>query len=49
VEVRQKLPGNSVWVFAETGGKTVYINQPQEPGQAPLESLEGKLKVHAAL
>jgi len=49
MEVRQKLPGNSVWVFAETGGKTVYVNQPQEPGQAPLESLEGKLKVHAVL
>ena len=49
VEVREKLPGDSVWVFAEAGGKTVYVNQPLEPGQAPLESLEGKLKGQAAL
>ena len=48
-EVRERLPGNSVWVFAEAGGKTVYVNQPLEPGQAPLESLEGKLKGQAAL
>ncbi len=24
------LPANSLWVFAETGGKTVYVNQPPE-------------------
>lgn len=49
VEVREKLPGDSVWVFAEAGGKTVYVNQPLEPGQAPLESLEGKSKGQATL
>jgi 4-amino-4-deoxy-L-arabinose transferase-like glycosyltransferase len=49
MEVREKLPGNSVWVFAETGGKSVYVNQPLEPGQAPLESLAGKEKGLAAL
>ena len=44
-EVRERLPGNSMWVFAETGGKTVYVNQPPEPGRSPLGSLEGKLKL----
>jgi 4-amino-4-deoxy-L-arabinose transferase-like glycosyltransferase len=48
-EVREKLPRNSVWVFAKTGGKTVYVNRPLEPGQSPLESLEGNWKVQAAL
>jgi hypothetical protein len=27
-EVRARLPENSMWIFAETGGKTVYVNQP---------------------
>ena len=44
-EVRERLPGNSMWVFAETGGKTVYVNQSPEPGRLPLASLEGKLKL----
>jgi 4-amino-4-deoxy-L-arabinose transferase-like glycosyltransferase len=46
-EVRERLPGNSIWVFAETGGKTAYVNQPPEPGQPSLASLEGKLKLTA--
>ncbi len=44
-EIRKKLPGNSMWVFAETGGKTVYVNQPMEPGQPPVAQLNGKLKM----
>jgi hypothetical protein len=26
-EVKAKLGGNSMWVFAETGGKTAFVNQ----------------------
>ncbi len=47
-DVRARLPGNSIWVFAETGGKTVYVNQPTEPGVSPLGSLVGKLKMEPA-
>jgi hypothetical protein len=43
--VLQRLPGNSMWVYAETGGKTVYVNQPPEPGQPPLAQLDEKLKL----
>jgi 4-amino-4-deoxy-L-arabinose transferase-like glycosyltransferase len=46
-EVRERLPGKFIWVFAETGGKTVYVNQPPEPGQPSLASLEGKLNLTA--
>lgn len=46
-EIRKKLPGNSMWVFAETGGKTVYVNQPPEPGQPSLTQLDEKLKLAA--
>jgi 4-amino-4-deoxy-L-arabinose transferase-like glycosyltransferase len=48
-EVRKKLPGNSIWVLAQDGGKTVYVNQPPEVGQSPLGSIDGKLEVDAAL
>jgi hypothetical protein len=47
-EVRERLPGNSLWVFAETGGKTVYVNQSPEVGRLPLASFEGKLKLTAS-
>ena len=40
-EVRERLPANSLWVFAETGGKTVYVNQSPEAGRLPLTSLDG--------
>jgi 4-amino-4-deoxy-L-arabinose transferase-like glycosyltransferase len=46
-EVRERLPVNSVWEFAETGGKTVYLNQPLEAGQVSLASLKGRLKLTA--
>ena len=39
-EVREKLHGKSIWLFAEAGGKTVFLNQPSEPGQSPLASLD---------
>jgi 4-amino-4-deoxy-L-arabinose transferase-like glycosyltransferase len=41
-DVRARLPGNSMWVFAKSGGKTVYVNQAPEPGQPPLAQLEEK-------
>jgi 4-amino-4-deoxy-L-arabinose transferase-like glycosyltransferase len=44
-EVRQRLPGNSMWVLAETGGKAVYMNQPLGPGQPPLSSAGDKSKL----
>ncbi len=46
-DVRDRLPGNSIWVFAETGGKTVYVNQAPEPGQPPLAQLDEKPKLTA--
>jgi 4-amino-4-deoxy-L-arabinose transferase-like glycosyltransferase len=46
-DVRERLPANSIWVFAESGGKTVYVNQPPEPGQPPLAQLDEKSKLTA--
>ncbi len=46
-EVRERLPGNSIWVLAETGGKTVYVNQPPDPNRFPLAYLESSLKLAA--
>jgi hypothetical protein len=37
-QVRDLLPKNSVWQFADTGGKAVYMNQPMEPGQPDVRS-----------
>ena len=48
-EVREKLRGNSMWVFAETGGKTVYVNQAPEPGRAPVVRLDERLRLAAQL
>jgi hypothetical protein len=45
--VRARLPNNSIWVFAESGGKTVYVNQPIEKGQTPLAQLEKSSKLAA--
>jgi 4-amino-4-deoxy-L-arabinose transferase-like glycosyltransferase len=47
-DIRASLPGNSIWVFAETGGKTAYVNRQPEPGQSPLGSLVGGLKLEPA-
>ncbi len=38
-EVRERLPGNSMWVLAETGGKTAYVNQPPDQINAPTVSV----------
>jgi 4-amino-4-deoxy-L-arabinose transferase-like glycosyltransferase len=49
-DIRRRLPGTLLWVFAETGGKTAYVNQPPEVGRLPLASLqknEEKLKLTA--
>jgi 4-amino-4-deoxy-L-arabinose transferase-like glycosyltransferase len=43
-EVRDLLPANSVWKFADTGGKAIYMNQPFEPGQPPIVSSEAKIE-----
>jgi 4-amino-4-deoxy-L-arabinose transferase-like glycosyltransferase len=45
--VRARLPNNSIWLFAESGGKTVYVNQPIEKGQPPLAQLDKNLKLAA--
>lgn len=42
-EVRERLAGDPLWQFAEAGGKTVFLNQPLETGQAPAPPLQGKL------
>jgi 4-amino-4-deoxy-L-arabinose transferase-like glycosyltransferase len=42
-EVRERLAGNSIWKFAETGGKTVYLNQPLEPQASSMASPNGRL------
>lgn len=47
-DVRERLPEDSLWVFAETGGKTVYVNQPLQAGQLSLGSFRGKLKLASA-
>jgi hypothetical protein len=41
-EVREHLSGSSIWQFAETGGKTVYMNQPLVTGQLSLASVESR-------
>jgi hypothetical protein len=43
-EVRNLLPANSIWEFADTGGKAVYMNQPMEPGQPAMNSSEAKIE-----
>jgi 4-amino-4-deoxy-L-arabinose transferase-like glycosyltransferase len=41
-DVRERLPVNSMWQFAETGGKTVYMNQPLVTGQMSIASAEAR-------
>jgi 4-amino-4-deoxy-L-arabinose transferase-like glycosyltransferase len=49
-EVRERLAGNSMWVLAETGGKTAYVNQPPDQGNLPTASAsaEDKSKLAAS-
>ncbi len=47
-EVRERLPENSMWVLAETGGKTVYMNQPLDRDKAPIASVGDKAKLAAS-
>src|SRR5258706_2458333 len=35
-EVLERLPENSMWVLAETGGETSLVNPTPQPGQLPL-------------
>jgi len=37
-EVRERLPENSMWVLAETGGKTAYVNHPPDHVNVPTTS-----------
>jgi 4-amino-4-deoxy-L-arabinose transferase-like glycosyltransferase len=46
-DVRGRLPDNSMWVFAKTGGKTIYVNQPPEAGRLQLASRTENLKLTA--
>jgi 4-amino-4-deoxy-L-arabinose transferase-like glycosyltransferase len=41
-DVREHLSGSSIWQFAETGGKTIYMNQPLVTGQLSLASAEAR-------
>jgi 4-amino-4-deoxy-L-arabinose transferase-like glycosyltransferase len=47
-EVQEKLSGESMWIYAETGGKTVYVNQPQVSGQQAIGKIHRKFKLTAA-
>jgi 4-amino-4-deoxy-L-arabinose transferase-like glycosyltransferase len=38
-EVLQRLPKDDTWILAAEGGKTVYVNQPPDPGSLPLTSM----------
>lgn len=31
-----RLPANHAWLFAQSGGKSIYVNQPLTPGQLPV-------------
>jgi 4-amino-4-deoxy-L-arabinose transferase-like glycosyltransferase len=46
-EVRGRLPSNSLWVFAETGGKTIYVNQPPETGDVRFADVLNQGSIHA--
>jgi hypothetical protein len=45
-EVRDRLPANSIWEFADTGGKAIYMNQPMEAGQPSIGSSEAKIEAN---
>jgi hypothetical protein len=47
-DVRERLSGSSIWQFAETGGKTIYMNQPLVSGQLSLASAEARRLTLAA-
>ena len=34
-EVQERLPGNTLWLFAQAGEKTVYVNQPPKAWRLP--------------
>jgi 4-amino-4-deoxy-L-arabinose transferase-like glycosyltransferase len=46
-EVRDRLPKNSVWEFANTGGKAVYMNQPMELRQRGISVSEVRINAPA--
>ena len=41
-EVRERLPAESYWEFADTGGKIAYLNQPPEIGQTFITPTHGR-------
>ncbi len=43
-DVRARLPGNSMWVFAETGGKTVYCEPAPGTGTIAARIPHGKIE-----
>jgi hypothetical protein len=46
-QVRNRLPANSMWEFADTGGKAVYTNQPLEAGPPDARVSEAKMNAPA--
>jgi 4-amino-4-deoxy-L-arabinose transferase-like glycosyltransferase len=47
-DVLERLPSNTLWVYAETEGKTVFVNQPGGSWSGPSEAVEGKLRLAAS-
>jgi 4-amino-4-deoxy-L-arabinose transferase-like glycosyltransferase len=41
-EALARLPADSTWLLAESGGKAVYVNRPVEPGQPTLAELAAR-------
>jgi 4-amino-4-deoxy-L-arabinose transferase-like glycosyltransferase len=44
----KRLPGNSIWVLAEAGGKTLYSNQAGSSGRSPFATGESRSSTSGA-
>jgi 4-amino-4-deoxy-L-arabinose transferase-like glycosyltransferase len=42
---RVRLPLHATWLFTESGGKTVFSNQPLKPGQLSLAEIAGQQQI----
>jgi hypothetical protein len=43
---RTWLQSHATWLFAESGGKTAFSNQPLKPGQLSIAEIAGQQKIH---
>jgi hypothetical protein len=43
---RARLPLNATWLFAETGGKTAFLNQPLNAAQLSLAEIASQQKIN---